>query len=123
MGVVSLDLSAAFDVVYRPLLFERMKMIGIQPSILNIVKDWLNLRNGYVECNGKTSNIFELNYGTLQGSVLGPILFALFFRPIFELLDLFTFADDNYVVRDGANIQELKNNLTCDFENNKMVNG
>ena len=36
--------------------------------------------------------------GTVQGSILGPILYALFIRPLYNLKKLKTFADDNYVV-------------------------
>ena len=38
-------------------------------------------------------------FGTVQGSILGPILYAIFVSPLFELAKMTLFADDNYVVR------------------------
>jgi hypothetical protein len=36
--------------------------------------------------------------GTVQGSILGPILYALFIRPLYNFEKLTAFADDNYVI-------------------------
>ena len=58
VGMISLDLSAAFDVVNRPLLFERLRAAGIQKDVIKLIVDWLSERSGYVECNGKTSKVF-----------------------------------------------------------------
>ena len=35
----------------------------------------------------------------VQGSVLGPVLYAIYISPIFELEDMSAFADDNYTIR------------------------
>ncbi len=37
--------------------------------------------------------------GTIQGSILGPILYALFIRPLYKITKVTTFADDNYVIK------------------------
>ena len=95
--LASLDLSAAFDLVNRELLFERMQIMGIPDDIVTLLKDWLNDRKFYVDINGNHSTLQSDNYGTIQGSVLGPILFSIFIRPIYDLEDLITYADDNYL--------------------------
>jgi hypothetical protein len=40
----------------------------------------------------------DSDIGTVQGSILGPILYALFLRALYDLEKLTTFADDNYVI-------------------------
>ena len=46
--LASLDLSAAFDLVNRNLLFERLKIMGIPDDIITLLKDWLSDRKFYV---------------------------------------------------------------------------
>ena len=42
--------------------------------------------------------VYNLDIGTVQGKILGPILYALFFRPFDEIEKLTTFANDNYIL-------------------------
>ena len=94
----SLDLSAAFDIVNLDLLMKRLKKMGIPNDIIQLLELWLRRRSFYVEANSINSTIHESNIGTIQGSILGPILYALFIRPLYSITKLTTFADDNYVV-------------------------
>ena len=50
--MASLDLSAAFDVVNRELLFKQMQVMGIPNNIRALLEDWLIDRVSYVELNG-----------------------------------------------------------------------
>ena len=54
--LASLDLSAAFDIVNRDLLFIRIENMGIPEDILSLLKDWLNDRKSYVDINGNHNN-------------------------------------------------------------------
>ena len=108
----SLDLSAAFDLVNLKLLLKRLHIMGIPKDLLRLLKIWLRDRHFYVEANGKNSRIIDNDIGTIQGSILGPILYALFIRPLYNIEKMTTFADDNYVVVTGDNketiLEELK---------------
>jgi hypothetical protein len=98
----SLDLSAAFDLVNLDLLLKRLKIMGIPIDVIQLLEVWLRDRFFYVEANGKNSLISNSDIGTIQGSILGPILYALFIRPLYDIEKLTTFADDNYVVESNT---------------------
>ena len=55
--------------------------------------------------------MFDSDDGTIQGSVLGPILYALFVSPLLDLTQLTNFADDNYCVEWNANLALLISDL------------
>ena len=64
----SLDLSSAFDVVNVELLLKSLAKMGIlRPK----------LRYCYVSVNSSNSHYYTTEVGTVQGFILGPILFAI----------------------------------------------
>ena len=77
----SIDLSAAFDVVNTKLLIKRLKIIGLPEDIINLITIWLTNRLFYVDVEGDRSFIKLTDTGTIQGSRLGPILYAIFVSP------------------------------------------
>ena len=81
--LVSLDLSAAFDMVEHQLLLNRLNnSFGISGSALNWVTSYLNGRHQFVFAGSARSTTSELSVGVPQGSVLGPLLFTLYTSPI-----------------------------------------
>jgi hypothetical protein len=82
--MASLDLSSAFDVVNTGLLIKRMKIIGIPDDVTEMVEIWLKDRTYYISCKGRNSFIRHSNIGTIQGSILGPFLYAIFVSPLFD---------------------------------------
>ena len=98
----SLDLSSAFDVVDQKLLIKRMEILGFPNEILLVVANWLKDRHFYCEVNGKNSVMMAMESGTIQGSILGPVLFAIFISPMEDVVEgLATYADDNYKISAG----------------------
>ena len=80
--------------------------------MVDLVKVWLADRSYYVSLDGTNSILFDLLLGTVQGSILGPILYAIFVSPIFvspifEIKDRFAFADDTFIPRIGNNMDVL----------------
>ena len=96
--MASLDLSAAFDLVNVELLIKRLRIIGLPGDLISLIEIWLTDREFYVEVDGSCSAIFGSGTGTIQGSVLGPVLYAIFVSPLFDLTEITNFADDNFVV-------------------------
>ena len=97
--MASLDLSAAFDVVNIELLLKRLKIIGLPPDVIKLIRIWLEKRLFYVSIDGNNSYLLTSDSGTVQGSILGPILYAIFVSPLFDIEKMTNFADDNYVIR------------------------
>ena len=100
----SLDLSAAFDVVNIDLLMKRLSIIGLPEDITSLIKVWLSERSYYVTVDGSSSILYDLLLGTVQGSILGPVLYAIFVSPLFDLEDFFAFADDTFILRIGSDM-------------------
>ena len=105
--VASLDLSAAFDVVNVDLLLKRLKIMGLPDDIVRLIKIWLTNRSFYVSVNGENSVLLDIISGTVQGSILGPILYAIYISPVFDKVDMTSFADDGQVVRANKSKQTL----------------
>lgn len=115
VACASIDLSAAFDLVDVKELERRLKSSGLPVTLVHLVTTWLSNRFAFVEVDGYRSDIFKIEKGTVQGSILGPVLFAIFIEPIVTFLKLVAFADDNYVLGRGMSkgeaIASLKRRL------------
>ena len=80
-------------------------------DLVNLIRECLTGRSYYVQVGEECSVLFDSNTGTIQGSVLGPVLYALFMSPLFDLDDLINFADDNFCVEWNKNLPLLIINL------------
>ncbi len=56
------------------------------------------------------------NTGTIKGSILGPILYAIFVCPLFNLHNISNYADDNFVVRWNRCINALVTDMQTSLE-------
>ena len=56
------------------------------------------------------------NVGTIQGSILGPFLYAVFVSPLFDLTPFHAFADDNQVIAIDKKIEGLKTKMQIQLE-------
>jgi hypothetical protein len=65
---------------------------------------------------GKKSTLFNRLLGTVQGSILGPILYAIFVAPLFQIENLEGFADDMFILREGCDLTTLMNDLERSLE-------
>jgi hypothetical protein len=91
------DISAAFDRVIRSVVVERVREMGADDGCVALISSFLSDRRFYARCNGASSEIHKSEFGTAQGSALGPILWAIHFSPIIDRMSCsgkFIFADD-----------------------------
>ena len=80
----NIHLSAAYDIVRVYLLMKRLTLLGQYSGVLRLIKTWLSNRSYYVNINGRNSEVILLNSGTKQGSMLGPIIYAIYVSPLFD---------------------------------------
>ena len=96
-----LDLSAAFDTIDHSILLARLSQyFGCSGTVLNWFKSYLQNRTQCVLINGVKSAKSKPNYGVPQGSVLGPVLFTMYTRPLSSIIAKLNalyhfFADDS----------------------------
>ena len=78
--LVLLDLPSAVDTIDHDVLLDRLRSrYGIKRTALNWFRSYLTNRTQSVRIGDSSSSNRTLKYGVPQGSVLGPLLFSLFF--------------------------------------------
>jgi hypothetical protein len=103
----SIDLSSALDLINVDLLIKRLIVIGLPKDVIDLTRCWLNNRSFYVSIDGENSILYNLLLGTVQGSILVPVLYAIFVSPIFKITDLELFADDSFITKSNVSSTEL----------------
>ena len=101
---------------FPDLLLEGLRIVGLPVDVVELIKVWLTNRSFYIELNDLNSILHDINSGTIQGSILGPILYAIYVAPLFDLTDLSNFADDNFILTFNENkdraISEMETKLS-----------
>ena len=81
---VLLHLSKAFDTIEHTIMLEKLALYGICGNALLWFKSYLSNRSLRVKCRtvssmtSQTSREYSVEYGTPQGSCLGPLIFLIF---------------------------------------------
>ena len=85
-ALILLDLSSAFDTVDHSILFLDLKNnFGINGKALLWIKSYLTGHTQCVNIGGKQSDVKTLKLRVLQGSMLCPLLFTMYTRPLGEI--------------------------------------
>jgi hypothetical protein len=85
--IISLDRSAAFDLVDLEILLHRLsQMFGICPNAANILRSCLSERSFFVTFNKESSSTLPLHCGVPRGAVLGPLLFTSYVAPVVDII-------------------------------------
>ena len=103
--ILAVDQSSAFDCVSHTILIEKLGMYGIGPESLEWFRSYLGNRTQCVNIGTKNSAMKMVLNGVPQGSVLGPILYAIYTNELPNIL------------KDNTNCPELAH------QNNKYLFG
>jgi hypothetical protein len=96
-----IDLAKAFDSINRDILFKKLEHIGVRGVALNWFESYLSQRKQIVSINNYLSDVSNIDYGVVQGSSLGPLLFVIYINNISKINlfgSLYLFADDTAVI-------------------------
>ena len=95
-----LDFSSAFDTIDHPILVHRLHTdFGFTDTVLQWFSSYLSNRTHYISLSNHCSAFAPVHSGVHQGSVLGPILFTMYIKPLSAIIDSHSvihhsFADD-----------------------------
>ena len=114
---VLLYLSKAFDTKDHAIMLEKLALYGIRGNALTWLKSYLTDRKLRVKCrtissiSSQTSREYSVEYGTPQGSSLGPLIFLIFVNDLHLHLhdaECVQFADDTTLLFRHKNIHYLR---------------
>ena len=85
IGAYLSDIAGAFDRVFKPYLLAKFQAAGIGATYLNFLDAYLQPRRAQVMVEGEASDEFEISNTVFQGTVLGPVLWNVFFAGIAQI--------------------------------------
>ena len=107
---VYLDLSKAFDILDHSILLNKLEQYGIRGTPQRWCQSYLMNRTLRAKCNTVDGQIYsdayKVEYGTPQGSCLGPLLFLLFTNDMYlhlKYCKCILFADDTTLYFSASN--------------------
>ena len=115
-ATIYLDLSKAFDTVEHSTLHAKLEIYGVRGTALLWFKNYLSDRKLLVKCSTSRnsppikSDTYNIEYGTAQGSCLGPLLFLIFCNDMhlnLTYLHCIQFADDTTLYLGHVDIRYL----------------
>ena len=120
VGAIFIDLTKAFDTVSHIVLLSKLSAYGIRGVELEWFTNYLFSRKQQVVIQNTKSECEFISCGMPQGSVLGPVLFLLYFNDFSKTLfksEVLMFADNAVVFYVGKSAEEIKSVLNCEREN------
>ena len=129
IDLIFLDFAKAFDKSDFGIILRSLKKVRITGKIGIWISQFLNGRKQFVCANGTKSDSVEVKSGSIQGSILGPILFIIALNSMFEEVNnsqIGTYADDTKVKKkvmnesDSKQLQDDLNSIYKWAEENNM---
>lgn len=120
-----LDLKRAFETIDRSILLMKLKYYGVTGVVLRWLENYLSHRKQVTRINGSISAKISNNLGVPQGSVLGPLLFLIYFNDINNVPGnhkISLFADDTLVYVESDSLGEaLREMNSCLLNINRYL--
>ena len=119
VGSNAMDLSRAFDSVPHGLLIANFHTYGASTTACKLLARCLSNRFQRVKLNGDKNEWLAMTREFPQGSILGPLLFNIFFNDIFyfsEKCNPYKYADDNVCSVAGRDVSSIVSNLKSETQ-------
>ena len=96
-------------VIDHKILLQKMHFYGFRGIVYNWFENYLTGRRQYVEIEESRSNIYQIECGVPQGSILGPLLYLIYVNAIAmsTTANILSFADDTSLYRSNSDEREL----------------
>ena len=116
---VLMGLSKAFNCIPHDLVIAKLAAYGFDKNMICYIYSYLKSRKQCVSVNNIKSTFEEIISGVPQGSIVGPILFNIFFNDFFYFIlvaSAHNFADDNTLSSFAKTIENLVSILESESE-------
>ena len=120
---VFLDFQKAFDTVNYQILIANLEHYGVRGVPLNLFESYLENRKQFISVNNINSDIFPIECGATQSSVLGPLPFLIYINDLnntVEVSDLHHFANDTNVLHLTKFLKDINRKINFDLKNIAM---
>ena len=117
VGALFIDLSKAFDTLSHSKLLAKLPSYDIESTELSWFTDYLFQRKITVSYGDSMSDCQSLFSGVPQGSILGPILFLIYFNDVNDCIEnseIMMYAVDTVLFLSGTSITEIEQQLSHD---------
>src|SRR6218665_2159425 len=111
---VFVDLEKAFDLMWTDGLLRKLQQHNITGQMFNWIRDFLSDRHIRVRVGAELSDLFLMENGSPQGSVISPVLLIIMMNDIPEPengVKLSLYADDSAIWRAGPNPEVNRRHL------------
>ena len=114
IDVIYADFAKAYDKIFNFKMIEKLKnQFGIEGKVGNWIKNFPSNRQQQVLIEETTSEKSKVLSGSIQGSVLGPLLFLMYIKDISKHVDanIKIFVDDTKIkdiIRYEADVEKLQ---------------
>ena len=114
-----LDFLSALDTIDHPILVHHLHSdFGFTDTVLQWFSSYLTDRTHYVSLSNHCSTIAPVHSAVPQGSVLGPMLFTMYIKPLSAIIDSHSikhhsFADDLQLQMSAPQIEYLSYITLC----------
>jgi hypothetical protein len=110
--ILYFDFAKALDSVDHNILFAKLRLYGVKGNLLKWFTDYLHGRLQSVVIDGVPSQWTYVTSGVTQGSLLGPILFALFINDfpnvVPDMLQTALYADGSKLYKSISIVQSCE---------------